>query len=69
MKGFVIDKKTKLLFDYIKDSFIHSCILLPSGRIVQKHTGIPSGSGLTSLIGSIANMLIIEYAMGKIKKE
>jgi len=36
---------------------------IPEGCIVQKHKGIPSGSRFTSLIGTIVNYMVINYAM------
>lgn len=41
-------------FEYIVDSFIHTHILLPSGVIISKTSGVPSGSFLTLLINSLA---------------
>lgn len=35
-------------------------IVLPNGEIFQKHGGIPSGSGLTSLLGSLCNIIILD---------
>jgi hypothetical protein len=46
------------MFNFLEDDFIKSYLALPSGVIIQKETGIPSGSFLTLLINSIMNFVV-----------
>lgn len=47
------------VIDWICYHFIHTRLVLPDGRIVQKCKGIPSGSFFTQIVGSLANMIMI----------
>ena len=49
------------LFAKIANGFIHTNIMMPDGKLYQKHRGIPSGSQLTSIIGSLANLSMLRY--------
>lgn len=53
------DKKHWWILDWICDKFINTTIIMPDGRIYQKHKGIPSGSYFTQIIGSMCNMQMI----------
>jgi len=52
------DYELRNILSYIEYHFINSHIVLHTGDIVIKERGIPSGSGLTSLIGSICHIII-----------
>lgn len=53
------------IFDWVQYNFIHTKIMLPDATTYQKHSGIPSGSFLTSIIGSISNMIMIETLLDR----
>lgn len=50
---------------YVND-FIHSRLITETGEIFQKHKGIPSGSAFTSIIGSVVNLLVLNYAWTRV---
>jgi len=55
------------LLEWLEDEIIYSEIVLPTGRVIRKHGGIPSGSGLTALLGSIINAMMwqeVLYRLG-----
>jgi len=46
------------LFDHVEFDFIYSLLALPNGTIVRKSSGVPSGSVITLLFNSLANLVI-----------
>lgn len=54
------EAKFRRAFDWIEDYFINTRIMLPDGTVFRKKHGLPSGSYLTQLIGSICNMLAVK---------
>lgn len=44
---------------WIAHNFIHTKVVVPGGMVYQKDHGIPSGSGFTQIIGTMANMIIM----------
>ncbi|ASA47356.1 RdRp [Leshenault partiti-like virus] len=51
------------VFKYILSAFVHKHLIVPQGDVIGMHRGIPSGSGLTSLVGSVANWLILRTTL------
>lgn len=49
------------VFDFVRNYFINTKMMLPNSDIYQKADGIPSGSTFTSIIGSIVNMIVIDF--------
>lgn len=56
-----IEDYKKHITSQLASIFIHSRVILPDGSTFVKHKGIPSGSQGTQLIGTIANMAIVQY--------
>lgn len=62
------DKRYHKELGYIAYNFIHTWILLPGLKLVQKHRGIPSGSYFTQLVGSMSNaLMVMTYIASKCK--
>lgn len=55
-----VDVRAERAFDNIVEYFVNTPILLPNGRVLKKHHGVPSGSHFTNLIDSIANRILIK---------
>lgn len=53
------DPKYHKELDWICYQFINSWLVMPGGRIEQKHRGIPSGSNFTQVVGSMCNAMVI----------
>jgi len=58
-----LDAVDENLWDRYKSDFIHSRIITPSSDIYQVHKGIPSGSAFTTIIGSLCNLICIQYIL------
>lgn len=53
----------ELLLDYLELEFIHTSFVGPDGRVHITCGGIPSGSGFTSIIGSICNAIVLRHGL------
>jgi hypothetical protein len=51
--------RSRKAFANICEYFINTPLLLPNGRVVVKHHGVPSGSHFTNLVDSIINRILI----------
>jgi hypothetical protein len=54
-----IDRLWKAVIDY----FINTPIKMKSGKVVVKHSGVPSGSYFTGMVDSICNSIMTHYLL------
>jgi hypothetical protein len=57
LEKFGVDSDSRCM-DWIENQFINTPVVLPTGRAVLVPGGIPSGSGMTSIIGTIVNAIV-----------
>lgn len=59
--NFTDDKASeyKRAFNFVRQNFIHTKIMLPDGTVLRKDQGVPSGSYFTQIVGSLANLILI----------
>lgn len=62
------DLEGKLAYDYSKEFFINTPVIMPDGRMWLKKLGVPSGSYFTQLIDSVINHIVITYIQLKVWK-
>nr|UYL95491.1 MAG: RNA-dependent RNA polymerase [Zhangzhou Parti tick virus 2] len=56
------DTRNSNVFDFLHYYFKRTPILLPSGQLIRKSGGVPSGSGFTQWIDTLVTLLISSYA-------
>lgn len=54
------------IYKMLKTNFLNSYVDIGDGRLFKKNSGIPSGSGFTSIIGSISNFIMLDEAFSVI---
>jgi hypothetical protein len=60
---FVIEtRRHRLIWEYIKELFTHTLVVMPDGNMYKVLVGVPSGSAFTQIIDSVVNLIII-YAL------
>jgi len=64
--GIVPGSNSWKLLKWLEGSFINTLIMLPNGLVVRKDGGIPSGSGFTSIIGSLCNYIMLRESTYKL---
>nr|AGZ84316.1 putative RNA-dependent RNA polymerase [Botryosphaeria dothidea partitivirus 1] len=51
------------VFDFLHYYFKRTPILFPSGQLVRKSGGVPSGSGFTQIVDTLCTLLMTTYSM------
>lgn len=57
--NYMFDGKEGFVLDWLFDNLVNSRIVLPDGTVFQKHHGVPSGTGLTAVVDSLANAIML----------
>lgn len=57
------------VFVYLLSGFMHRNLVCPGGDIVHMSRGVPSGSGFTSLVGSLVNWLVLRSTINDLAPE
>lgn len=56
-----VDIEGSLSFEFSREFFINTPVIMPDGRMWLKQLGIPSGSYFTQIIGSLINHILITF--------
>lgn len=57
-----LDEFSASALSYSREQLLHTPIVLPNGKLYLVHTGIPSGSFFTQLLGSYTNLVLMTAA-------
>nr|WNT71129.1 MAG: RNA-dependent RNA polymerase [Catepeofons virus] len=62
IRSWFVDEEGRRKVDIVEDYFLHCGILMPDGYVYTGRTrGIPSGSWLTQVVGSMCNYFLLMY--------
>jgi hypothetical protein len=60
-QGYTGSRQSSNLWRYLKTYFTRTKLMLPDGTVIRKKHGVPSGSGFTAIVDTIANYILCHY--------